>query len=50
MSLKHTSDHDRDPRDEGGEERELQQQLMQDERHRKSPLPSGEQSLRAVLC
>jgi hypothetical protein len=38
MSLKQTRDRDHDPCDEGGEERELQQQFMHDESHRKSPL------------
>jgi hypothetical protein len=41
MSLEQTRGRDHDPCDEGGEERELQQQLMQDESHRKSPLRSG---------
>src|SRR5262249_15394765 len=48
LKLEQTRGRDHDPCHEGGETRE-QQQIMQDDDHRKSPLRSAEQSLRAVL-
>ena len=47
LKLEQTRSRDHDPCHEGGEARE-QQQIMQDDDHRKSPLRSAEQSLRAA--